>query len=271
MEHSVVDHSDMELRQAALDALILTDWQGKADMLARMSAGVTLDTTKIIAHVSGIPGRPVLQWVEPSGLRQRSVHTLEGRAVLIHALAHIEFNAINLALDVIWRFANMPEAFYIQWLSVAREESLHFDLLNKHLQSLGFNYGDFPAHDGLWEMAERTQQDVLARMALVPRTLEARGLDASPQVRHKLASGGDPKAAAIVDIILRDEIGHVAIGNHWYRWLCRQRGVEPVQAFAALAKRYRAPVLKGPFNLDARRAAGFEEDELVLLGLPYAD
>ncbi len=262
----------MELRQTALNALLLTDWQGKADLLIRMSDDLALDTTKIISPKDGIPGRPAaLQWVSPSGLRPRSVHTLEGRAALIHALAHIEFNAINLALDVVWRFAGMPEGFYREWIGVAREESLHFDLLNKHLQSLGFNYGDFPTHDGLWDMAERTQADVLARMALVPRTLEARGLDASPQVQHKLSSGGDPKAAAIIDIILRDEIGHVAIGNYWYRWLCEQRGLNPVQAFAELAKRYQAPVLKGPFNLDARRAAGFEEGELVLLGLPYTD
>ena len=259
----------MELRQAALAALTLNDWQGKADLLMQMTDDLMLDTQKIIPPRQGIPGRPLLQWVGPAGLRTRSVHTLEGRAALIHALAHIEFNAINLALDVVWRFSNMPEAFYREWVGVAREESLHFYLLNKHLQSLGFHYGDFPAHDGLWEMAERTQADVLARMALVPRTLEARGLDASPQVRHKLASGGDPQGAAIIDIILRDEIGHVAIGNYWYRWLCTQRGADPVKTFTELAKRYQAPVLKGPFNLDARRAAGFEEDELAGLGLPY--
>jgi uncharacterized ferritin-like protein (DUF455 family) len=259
----------MELRQAALDALTLIDWQGKAELLARMTNAMSLDAGQALLPSKGIPGRPVLQWVGPAGLRQRSVHTLEGRAVLIHALAHIEFNAINLALDAVWRFAGMPDNFYREWIDVAREESLHFDLLNTHLQSLGFTYGDFPAHDGLWEMAERTQQDVLARMALVPRTLEARGLDASPQVRHKFASGGDPKAAAIIDIILRDEIGHVAIGNYWYRWLCTQRGIDPIATFAALAKQYKAPVLKGPFNLDARRAAGFEDKELAVLGLPY--
>ena len=259
----------MELRQAALDALTSTDWQGKAERLASMTDALALDVGQVIEPQQEIPGRPVLQWVDPAGLRQRSVHTLEGRAALIHALAHIEFNAINLALDVVWRFPEMPETFYREWVGVAREESLHFDLLNKHLQSLGFNYGDFPAHDGLWEMAERTQADVLARMALVPRTLEARGLDASPTVRHKFASGGDQKAAAIIDIILRDEIGHVAIGNYWYRWLCGQRGIDPVATFAALAKQYQAPVLKGPFNLEARRAAGFEDNELAVLGQPY--
>jgi uncharacterized ferritin-like protein (DUF455 family) len=193
------------------------------------------------------------------------VHTLEGRAVLIHALAHIEFNAINLALDVLWRFANMPDQFYYDWLRVAQEECEHFGLLNQHLQTLGFQYGDFSGHDGLWEMAERTQDDVLARLALVPRTLEARGLDASPAVRHKLASGGDPAGAAIIDIILRDEIGHVAIGNHWYRWLCTERGLDPIKTYTELAATYRAPKLKGPFNIEARLAAGFEAAEIALL------
>jgi uncharacterized ferritin-like protein (DUF455 family) len=193
------------------------------------------------------------------------VHTLEGRAVLIHALAHIEFNAINLALDVLWRFANMPDKFYYDWLRVAQEECEHFGLLNQHLQTLGFQYGDFSGHDGLWEMAERTQDDVLARLALVPRTLEARGLDASPAVRHKLASGGDPAGAAIIDIILRDEIGHVAIGNHWYRWLCTERGLDPIKTYTELAATYRAPKLKGPFNIEARLAAGFEAAEIALL------
>jgi uncharacterized ferritin-like protein (DUF455 family) len=193
------------------------------------------------------------------------VHTLEGRAILIHALAHIEFNAINLALDVIWRFANMPDKFYYDWLRVAQEECEHFGLLNQHLQTLGFQYGDFSGHDGLWEMAERTQDDVLARLALVPRTLEARGLDASPAVRHKLASGGDPAGAAIIDIILRDEIGHVAIGNHWYRWLCTERGLDPIKTYTELAATYRAPKLKGPFNIEARLAAGFDPAEIALL------
>jgi uncharacterized ferritin-like protein (DUF455 family) len=185
----------------------------------------------------------------------------------LHSLAHIEFNAINLALDVIWRYPDMPAQFYRDWLQVAREEALHFQLLSQHLATLGYAYGDFVAHDGLWEMAERTQTDLLARLALVPRTLEARGLDASPQVKHKLASGGDKQGAAILDIILRDEIGHVAIGNKWYRYVCAQRACDPLTTYAQLAQLYRAPKLKGPFNLQARRAAGFEEAELAALGL----
>lgn len=194
------------------------------------------------------------------------MRTVEGRAALIHALAHIEFNAINLALDAIWRFPAMPPDYYADWLQVAAEEALHFSLLSAHLTTLGFAYGDFPAHNSLWDMAEKTQGDILARIALVPRTLEARGLDASPPVRAKLAQAGDHAAAKILDLILRDEIGHVAIGNRWYGWLCAARRLEPVATYAALAAQYNAPALRGPFNLAARRAAGFSEQELAALG-----
>jgi uncharacterized ferritin-like protein (DUF455 family) len=193
------------------------------------------------------------------------MRTVEGRAALIHALSHIEFNAINLALDAIWRFAGMPRDYYADWLRVADEEALHFTLLSSHLQTLGHAYGDFPAHNSLWDMAEKTSGDVLARIALVPRTLEARGLDASPPVRAKLAQAGDHAAASILDIILRDEIGHVAVGNRWYAWLCAQRKLDPVTTYAELAAHYKAPQLRGPFNLDARRAAGFSETELAAL------
>ncbi len=204
--------------------------------------------------------------MNPSGLKQRAVGTLEGRASLIHALTHIEANAINLALDIVWRFDNMPDRFYLEWLQVAREEALHFQLLHGHLNDIGFDYGDFPAHDGLWEMAEQTKHDLLARLALVPRTLEARGLDATPAIKNKLVSVGDRKGADILDLILRDEIGHVAIGNHWYRHLCSLRGLDPVDTYAAVSNSYGARKLKGPFNLAARRAAGFNEDELTQLG-----
>ena len=255
----------IELRELALRALSQTTWEGKAELLAGVAPDTPIDTARTLMIEGTIPGRPPLELVPPTGLRLRSVHTLEGRATLIHALAHIEFNAINLALDVVWRFNALPEAFYRQWMGVAIEESSHFQMLESHLNTLGYRYGDFPAHDGLWEMAERTQEEVLARLALVPRTLEARGLDASPAVRHKLASGGDPKGAGIIDIILRDEIGHVAIGNYWYRWLCAARGLEPVQTYADLAIQYRAPTLKGPFNIEARLAAGFEPEEIAAL------
>lgn len=215
------------------------------------------------ASIPGRPDRPEL--VGPFKVKQRSVHTEQGRAALIHSLAHIEFNAINLALDMIWRFPGMPPEFYEDWLIVAKEEAYHFSLLRKHLHGMGYAYGDFPAHDGLWEMAQRTTDNLLARLALVPRTLEARGLDASPVVRTKLANANDTEAAQIIDIILRDEIGHVAIGNKWYRYLCQKENLDPVAHYADMARIYRAPRLKGPFNIEARLAAGFTEQELQVL------
>jgi uncharacterized ferritin-like protein (DUF455 family) len=165
----------------------------------------------------------------------------------------------------VWRFAGMPDVFYRQWALVAQEEALHFQLLRDHLRSMGFDYGSFPAHNALWEMAQKTEDDLLARIALVPRTLEARGLDASPPIKAKLIAAGDLRAGEILDVILRDEIGHVAVGNRWYRWLCEQRSLDPLATYAEMAQRYGAPRPRGPFNLEARRAAGFDEAELAAL------
>ena len=262
---------DSELRSRALALLCETDPFLKADgtmalRAAWLAGSVWLDAdhqSEADAPIPGRPGRPLL--VPPREVGQRSMVSVEGRAALIHALSHIEFNAINLALDALWRFNSMPVQFYVDWLQVAAEEALHFKLLSEHLQSLGYAYGDFNAHNSLWEMAEKTRDDLLARMALVPRTLEARGLDATPGVRNKLAQVGDQQAVGILDIILRDEIGHVQIGNYWYRWLCQQRGLEVMSTYRELARTYKAPVLKGPFNIDARRQAGFSEDELATL------
>ncbi len=265
-----------ELRLAASHWLAETDASAKAEGVKTLAqawnrGALFLDTEQVLAAPGGIPGRPERpELVPPLAVERRSMRTVEGRAAMIHALAHIEFNAINLALDAIWRFASMPREYYVDWLRVADEESLHFSLLAAHLQTLGYGYGDFAAHNSLWDMAEKTAGDVLARIALVPRTMEARGLDASPPVRAKLAQAGDSAAAAILDIILRDEIGHVAIGNRWYGWLCAMRGLEPVATYAALAAQYKAPQLRGPFNLEARRAAGFSESELAALGAVVA-
>lgn len=255
---AVLVEPDPAAKAAAARALRVTVSEAPDDAIG---AGLQLEA---VGSVPGRPARPEL--VPPQKVeRRRSLQDPAGRAVLIHALAHIEFNAINLALDAVWRFAGMPAAYYRDWLQVADEEALHFTLLAAHLGKLGFAYGDFPAHNSLWEMADRTAGDVLARMALVPRTLEARGLDASPVVRTRLADAGDAEAAAIIDIILRDEVGHVAIGNRWYRWLCEQRALDPVTTYAELAERHQAPRLRPPFNLAARRAAGFDEDELAWL------
>ncbi len=262
-----------ELRFQALCALCVTDPAQKVAQTQAISAqyhagALYLDTGISCTPAAGwpIPGRPVKpELVPPLKVKRRTMSTPEGRAVLLHALTHIEFNAINLALDAIWRFRDMPREYYEDWLKVAVEEALHFVLLSSHLNGLGYEYGDFPGHDTLWEMVAKTQDDVLARMALVPRTMEARGLDAAPGTYNKLKQVGDVAGAAIIEIILRDEIGHVAIGNRWFGYLCRQRGLDPVDCYAELAVRYRAPRLRGPFNLEARRAAGFSDAEMRIL------
>ncbi|WP_283149803.1 ferritin-like domain-containing protein [Silvimonas soli] len=211
----------------------------------------------------GRPPKPIL--ISPKEVPKRGLGSIEGRAALLHALAHIEFNAVNLALDAIYRFREMPLAYYEDWLQVAKEEALHFTLLRDYLQKSGFDYGDFPAHNGLWDMALRTDHDVMVRMALVPRILEARGLDVTPGIRAKLWSVGDRQAAKILDVILRDEIGHVQIGNRWYHWCCEQRGLEPVATFVSLLRDYAVPAYPGALNHAARREAGFSDEELALI------
>ena len=262
-----------ELRNQALAILALTDPLQKVDSVQALWEQLQAGQVQIDVHadltpapVAVIPGRPDRpELVPPLQVKRRSMSTPEGRAALLHALSHIEFNAINLALDAIWRFADMPDEYYEDWLKVAAEEALHFTLLAEHLKGMGYAYGDFPGHDTLWEMVAKTQEDVLARMALVPRTMEARGLDAAPSTRNKLQQVGDHAGAAIIDIILRDEIGHVAIGNRWFGYLCQLRDLDPIQCYADLAQRFKAPKLRAPFNLEARRAAGFSEKELQIL------
>ena len=242
-----------------------------AQQLRGQAAIFLIATEKHLVAPPGLPGCPAAPELRSHlDVPKRSPFTTEGLAALLHAVTHIEFNAINLALDAIWRFTDMPDTYYLDWLQVAAEEAQHFSLLRAHLQSMGYDYGDFPAHTGLWDMTAKTSGDVLARMALVPRTLEARGLDATPPMQAKLRKVATPhalRAVDILDIILRDEIGHVAIGNHWYRYLCTQRGLDPVAHYAVLSKHYGAPRIKGPLNLEARRHAGFDAAELDLLRL----
>ena len=212
----------------------------------------------------GRPARPEL--VAPRQLAKRALTNAEGRAALIHAVAHIEFNAINLALDALLRYAGMPWEYYADWMRVADEEAYHFSLMRERLRELGHDYGDFPAHNGLWETARETAGDLLERMALVPRVLEARGLDVTPGMIDRLRAVGDQDTADRLVIILRDEVGHVAIGSRWFRWLCEQRGLEPRETYLRLIRerflsrgRGRMPC---PLNLPDRRRAGFDEAEL---------
>jgi uncharacterized ferritin-like protein (DUF455 family) len=225
-------------RQQALDAITTATYAAKLAATAAIDATLPIDTAAILGTERTVPGREARpELVAPGKLGKRSMHTPEGRATLIHALAHIEMNAVDLALDILWRFPGMPDAFYRDWIRVAKEEAYHFSMLDAHLRGMGYAYGDFPAHHSLWEMAEKTRDDILARLALVPRTLEARGLDASPPIRD----------------------------NRWYQHVCAERGLDPVAAYAEMAERYRAPKLRGPFNIEARRAAGFSEAELAAL------
>jgi uncharacterized ferritin-like protein (DUF455 family) len=255
-----------DLRLATLGPLLIADAPAKAAATLALDVSLPVHDGTVIAEPTGIPGRPERpRLVGHITLKPPSMRTPAGVAALVHAIAHIELNAIDLALDICWRFPGMPEAFYRDWLRIAQEEAKHFTLLRDHLLGLGFDYGDFDAHNALWDMAERTKHDLLARIALVPRTLEARGLDASPAVKRKLVGAGDHRAGEILDVILRDEIGHVAAGNRWFRFLCAQRGLEPVATYAELATRYQAPRLRAPFNLEARRAAGFDDAELAAL------
>ncbi len=274
-----------ELRHAALHWLRVTDPTDKVAGVQALwrarhpdkgATALPLDPQASIATpAAGLPGRPPCpRLIAPGAVPPRSPFTPEGHAALVHAICHIEFNAINLALDAIWRFPALPAAFYDDWLQVAAEEAHHFSLLREHLRTLPrpegghWDYGDFDAHDGLWTMCERTAHDPVARMALVPRTLEARGLDATPLIQAKLRRAGTPaahQACALLDIILRDEVGHVAIGNRWYRWLCERCRLDPVAHYRRLVRDYRAPRLKPPFNTAARERAGFTAEELAFL------
>lgn len=213
--------------------------------------------------VPGRPDRPEL--VGPRDVPRRSFTSLKGRLTLVHAIAHIEFNAINLALDAVHRFQHMPEQYYTDWCLVAAEEAQHFTMLSDYLESHGVSYGDFPAHNGLWEMAVKTDADVLVRMALVPRVLEARGLDVTPGMIDKLQSTGDVQLISILQKIFDDEIGHVKIGTHWYQYLCRDRDLDPEQTFLELIDKYMQGAKFGPFEIEARIKAGFTEQELQSL------
>lgn len=266
-----------ELRQTAYSAFVSPTIEHKMALAVVLPSYTAINSVAIIASNDaqskpGVPAKPEL--LEPLNVDKRSPFTPAGHAALMHAICHIEFNAVNLALDAIWRFDGMPKQYYLDWAQVAKEEAYHFSLLQNHLKSIVYDanryyeYGDFPAHTGLWTMCEKTKDDIVARMALVPRTLEARGLDATPLIQAKLRkvkTSYATEAIEILDIILCDEIGHVAIGNHWYRWLCKRDGLDPMHHYATLHNRHAAPKLRAPFNLEARFKAGFTPQEIAFL------
>jgi len=224
---------------------------------------IASETEPLAIGEPGRPSRPEL--VSTKQLRKRKAGSKEGHAALIHSITHIEFNAINLAWDAVYRFRDMPEQYYADWIKVAREEAYHFGLLRDHLREDGYDYGDFPAHNGLWEMAQQTAHDGMVRMALVPRVLEARGLDVTPGMIKRLKQQGDLRAVEILDIILRDEIGHVEIGTRWFRYYCEQRGLDSEKVFADLLSEYMHGAVRGPFHYAARQQAGFTEAEMNML------
>lgn len=243
---SVVDEKLLLARQLA------EDWN--AGSLVRTA--VDLDDVVDAGH----PDRPLL--VAPRNLKKRSLKSEEGRLALIHAVTHIEFNAINLACDAVFRFREMPEAYYADWIQVAAEEAEHFQLLRLRLRDADRDYGDFPAHNGLWEMARTTAHDPLVRMALVPRMLEARGLDVTPGMMAKFEQAGDSGTVAALKVILRDEVGHVEMGSRWFHYLCEQRGLESEQTYFDLLSEYMTGRISCPLHKVARREAGFSETEL---------
>lgn len=255
------------LFEAVYRCLMEKDLNTKVTLLSQLQEDWSNDEfdfnpTETIEKVpdAGRPDKPTL--VPPKDLARRRLGSKEGHASLMHSIVHIEFNAVNLALDAIYRFQDMPYEYYRDWLGVAGEEAYHFQMVREHLNSLGYEYGDMTAHDGLWMTTYETDHDPLVRMALVPRTLEARGLDVTPPMINKLRSIGDKRGVEILKILLHDEIGHVEVGTRWFRYLCKQRDLNPFEAFQDIIKNYFHGDLRGPFNFEARKQAGFSDEEI---------
>lgn len=253
------------LRQAAVDILLTADPGEKVSKTYEIAAGWKhgeLDVGDATAPER--PARPAKpELLTPGEMPKRSTGP-KGRIALIHALTHIELNAVDLAWDVVARFGGqgLPRAFLDDWVNVAKEEAEHFAALAAHLEMLGIRYGDFPAHDGLWQAAIVTAHNLAARMAIIPMTLEARGLETTPPMCVKLRHGGAEATAAILDTIYTDEIKHLAVGVRWFEHVCAERGDDPVATFATLLKQCFIGPLRPPFNLEARAQAGMREDYL---------
>jgi len=243
---------NIEKKLQRTDALVLAWQAGELNLTGWTSAEQIIQ--------AGHPEKPEL--VHPSKLPRRGLGSEKGRLALIHAIAHIEFNAINLAWDAVQRFPQLPTDYYHDWIQVAKEEAKHFRLLRERLRDGGVDYGDFPAHNGLWDMAVRTAHDPLVRMALVPRMLEARGLDVTPGIMQRFHKLGDQKTVEVLQVILDEEVGHVEFGSRWFNFLCKQRGLEPEIAYFDLLNNFLNGEIRCPLHRQARLAAGFTEREL---------
>jgi len=267
MKQSLNQIVDNNLFEQALNCLQIKDPTEKVAQVKNLQerwlqGDLSLNAldTIISMPTPGRPDKPEL--VNPKQVPRRNFTTLKGKLSLVHAIAHIEFNAINLALDALYRFQCMPEQYYSDWCRVAVEEAEHFSLLNHYLSMNGMQYGDLDAHNGLWEMACKTDFDVMVRMALVPRVLEARGLDVTPGMIKKLKNQPDDGLIAILQKIFNEEIGHVKIGSHWFNMLCEQRNLIPNETFSHLLDTYMSGSSFGPFELEAREQAGFSKQEI---------
>lgn len=266
----LLSKSVKSLQVAAHQCLMLTDVQSKLDLsfeIRQLWSNKQLILDKSFQAdeecAAGIPKKPEL--VPFNQLPKRTVKNEVGHAALIHSFAHIEYNAINIAWDAVYRFNGMPEGYYEDWSRIAAEEAYHFQLLRDYLLTLGYDYGSFAAHGGLWEMVEQTRNDVMIRMALIPRVLEARGLDVTPDIIHRFRHHDFDEAANILEIIYRDEIGHVGIGSKWFKMICAQRGLDSQNTFAELINQYATDKIRQPFNFDARQQAGFSQNEMEYL------
>ncbi len=251
------------LRDGAVRAIRAADLDIKtllAQETARRWSGRTLSLrSPLDMAVPDRPGRPEKpELIPPRQMPKRALTTDKGRIALLHAIAHIELNAVDLALDIVARFATepVPNSFFDGWMTVAFEEAKHFRMVRDRLRQLGADYGDLPAHDGLWQAAHDTRNDLTARLAVVPLILEARGLDVTPALQAKMREAGDMESAAVLDVIYEDEKGHVAVGAKWFRFLCARQKKDPAATFQALVRaNFRGP-LKAPFNDIARAEAG---------------
>jgi uncharacterized ferritin-like protein (DUF455 family) len=270
ISHGIENAMNIGLFAESSRCLLLRDPQKKCTAVSELAArvkneAVFFDEDTAIPPVDR-PGRPDLPvLMEPAQVPRRRLGGAAGRIALVHAIAHIEFNAINLALDAVCRFRGMPESYYHDWISVANDEARHFGLLTNRLDQMDASYGDLPAHNGLWEMAEKTADSCLVRMALVPRVLEARGLDVTPGMIKRLENVGDVETISVLEVILEEEVRHVAIGTNWFQYCCKQVGKDPLPTFLELLEERYGGVLRGPFNLEARLAAGFTEEEMSCL------